>query len=1317
MKTKYLFLVSLILTTFLNAQENSLQFSGQEVLRIENPDLTDYLDDRFTIEVVFNQTTKDPVQTIFNYSSKNKGIRLFTRPNGDLIFRYNTSNYVIPGYSVSINKCSHISIVKRDSMLSFYVDGILAGSSFILDTNTIMPSNVELSIGARSDLSQGFIGEIDELRFHNDSKDSSYISNNVYKTLEDTNGLRKYYNFNEVFDFVYNYPFTTPLPSIVEQNCIQSLINVINCGTPDACNLVINGDFEEFSQPVTSHSQIQYACNWFRASAATPDYYNANSTNPAFSVPNNSNNYLPDNIPGNSAYAGGAIIPFPLNSIYETIETRLASPLQANTIYELSFDVAKRQDNVNDIVLQAFLSEVDLITVGSGDLPTFQSPNGILLEDLSNPITAINSWQTQTFQFSSGLGGQEFLYLGGISNATVYNNGPGGGFNYYFIDNVVLKEIQRNDDILLSFCENDSIVDLTNYLGSVNTGGTFTSVPPGAVTSAGVFDPSIGQGVYDVTYEYTDSLGCLSTLIINITVTPPCSKPYISQVFEDDMSDYIEIKNPDLINTVAAGTYYLVYYANNTPINGLPTATIDLGTLAPEQAIYFRTATSTPINDADPNFRGVLPAGFNDFNADNDILILTTAEDTTAYLNRIDLAGEYGTNWGQAQTLLRSSCALQYPRTDAYEVCDWASVTLAEAASAEFNQASNTNVVLGRHYTDPLSFVISGDWQDNLGVGLSAPDHSREVQIQADYDTATNGSFQACSILVEAAFNTLTINPLNYVRVQNNVDVEASASIDVQNRGSLVMVHDACYGIVGPDLVNLGANNGINVSAETLNLDAPTDYVFWSTPLTNNIQNSTVEEMFPLTAGFNPSRFFIYRNENHFDHFSGAGYPQTGIGADGFDDTAPFDYIPLTTAERNLPMIPGLGYATWPPTTTGSVYSYTVNFVGQANNGVVTVPVYRNDSSDGVNYNLIGNPYPSPISLDRLFDVNQNLIDPVAYIWSSSGDPDPNNPGPLPVDYTADSFLVYTNGMTVVSPFVDPANVFNSDRVASCQSFFVQTITDQTILPEDNSGDIVLAGDLIFNNSMRTTQPNNSFARMANTNAKNSNSPSSYKLWLNLTNQNQTLGSQIGVAFKDGASTSFNSREDVKVPYGRAINFYSRIANADLIINNQDAFDENKEISLGYTQLEGDQSNLVISIDKTEGFANQTIYLEDHLLNVVHNLSNGDYIFTSEKGVFDNRFTLKFTDSVTTNKNISEAIETVSIYGKDGKLIIKSLDNKNIKQVLVNDIYTARFGYEIANKNEVNQKEVSLQIGNNYRLIQIVVVLEDGTRHAKKLLL
>ena len=372
--------------------------------------------------------------------------------------------------------------------------------------------------------------------------------------------------------------------------------------------------------------------------------------------------------------------------------------------------------------------------------------------------------------------------------------------------------------------------------------------------------------------------------------------------------------------------------------------------------------------------------------------------------------------------------------------------------------------------------------------------------------------------------------------------------------------------------------------------------------------------------------------------------------------------------------------------------------MNKPNNGIVTVPVYHNEPSNSF-ANLIGNPYPSAIDLDRLFEVNAGLIDPVAYIWGRSANFSNDSPGsgtgPYVLSYNADSFLIYNPFLTINN------NAFNQEgTLASCQSFFVQTVS--------NNPDADYNGNLIFNNSMRTKLANNTFA-------KQSSNEKSDKLWLNVLSDKEEKISQTGFAFIENASDDFFSKEDVKTFRNNKTTFYSIIDNLDLVINVQSPFKNSKIIPLGITTSAAIGTELLISIDKKQGvFNNQEIYIYDKFSNSYNEISTNNYTFKVTSAVMDNRFILVF-DKIKIENQV-ELLSDVNVVNDKNNITVKSENGIKIKSIDVFDIYNFSInGLHLLTLKDINKTQESFTIIEKFKLLLVVTTLEDGTKVHKKI--
>lgn len=191
-----------------------------------------------------------------------------------------------------------------------------------------------------------------------------------------------------------------------------------SCTSANACNLVLNGGFEQFSSLPTNLAQISNACGW-NSATGTVDYFNTNATNLSYvQIPCNfSGNQASNNSIGNGyagLYARLNQNNNPNSNYSEVIYTRLASPLVAGVKYQLRFDVAL-SDGYSSArpILQAYFSSADLFSIN----PVLNLPSGAMpISDLTYHNN-FAGWDTITLTYTA-TGGEIFLYIGTINNFT-----------------------------------------------------------------------------------------------------------------------------------------------------------------------------------------------------------------------------------------------------------------------------------------------------------------------------------------------------------------------------------------------------------------------------------------------------------------------------------------------------------------------------------------------------------------------------------------------------------------------------------------------------------------------------------------------------------------------------------------------------------------------------------------------------------------------------------------------------------------------------------------------------------------------------------
>ena len=556
--------------------------------------------------------------------------------------------------------------------------------------------------------------------------------------------------------------------------------------------------------------------------------------------------------------------------------------------------------------------------------------------------------------------------------------------------------------------------------------------------------------------------------------------------------------------------------------------------------------------------------------------------------------------------------------------------------------------------------------------------------LNGNYNTSTNGNFRACSLIVNNGY-TLNIEDGTYVEVENNLTV--NGNVIVQSKGAFVQNNDAAI-VDGAVLSN---KTKIVVNKRTAISNNWYEYTYWSSPVKGEtIADGLYESAFNRRFLFNAKNYLDHcaetNNNNICDDNGGLGL-QDGIDDDGND----WQWVGGTTV-----MQPGVGYASThdsiifgstPGCLNPGGCSIEYTFEGPFHNGTVSVPVYRNDTDlNDINWNLIGNPYPSAISADAFLAENAVTVDTVSlsppfgvttgaiFFWSQYSPPSNTNNGNENLNFAqSDYAIINWTAQTAGGDGIMP------DRyIPSGQGFFVayDNTAPGTLVP--SSTDPIYEGRVTFKNSMRMADgiSNNKFFRTTGGNSTNSKKIPN-KLWINLTSNNGVF-SQVAVGYVYGATA-----DDDGIAYDTPRTFTNQIHSNIFTMNvgldkkfgiqGKAPIDLslNEVIPLGFGTSINVPTIYKLSLIKTEGefLSSNPVYLKDHLMNIVHNLSESDYSFTSDVGEFKDRFELTFQSGTLSDNSAQLSLKSLSIIElHDGRVQFKVNDNQTINSIQIMDV-------------------------------------------------
>ena len=509
--------------------------------------------------------------------------------------------------------------------------------------------------------------------------------------------------------------------------------------------------------------------------------------------------------------------------------------------------------------------------------------------------------------------------------------------------------------------------------------------------------------------------------------------------------------------------------------------------------------------------------------------------------------------------------------------------------------AINYTVSVSGEVTRKETSWSSGTWTNGI------PTLETTAILNEDYNTGTHGNLEVWSLII-AANKTATVADNTYLKVEK--DVIVNGTLDVASKGSFVQVDD-----LGTFTVNTGGTSRVN--KETSILNKWYDYTYWSSPVHGATANTAL-------ASAHPSMRYWFNAQNYLDELAEINNTDTYTsGHDDIDDNGD-DWAALS---GSTVLQPGVGYAAT-HSNSGFVAgnSYTYTFTGPFNTGTITTPVYYNGDNGDLDWNFIGNPYPSAINIEEFFAQNDGIVGKAVYLWSHATPPSQGNNGNQPLNFSTDDYVIINGSGGVAGASREIPNNY----IPSGQGFFIQGLTNDNVT---------------FTNVMRVADAssNSQFFRDANPVETN-------KIWVNLTNDegvfNQTL-----IAYVDGATDSDDGNYYDAVrnfSAGCAAVIYTTIAEQTdkkyaIQSKNPGNLNSNESISLGFETSISNNTQYTISIARKEGdfLNNNTVFLKDNLLNTTHDLTGSDYTFSATSGQFTSRFEIVFTsETLTTNTNV-----------------------------------------------------------------------------------
>ena len=606
------------------------------------------------------------------------------------------------------------------------------------------------------------------------------------------------------------------------------------------------------------------------------------------------------------------------------------------------------------------------------------------------------------------------------------------------------------------------------------------------------------------------------------------------------------------------------------------------------------------------------------------------------------------------------SATTTYTAEITYTLCDGRTITETDETIVTVNGAKVWN---GSVNTD---WDVANNWTPT-GVPLASdcvviPDVTNDPIV-------SGGNYNGLGLNLTIQNNALlTVESNNAVTITDWININAGGDLQLNNSASLIQI-------------NNNANQGIMHMDRTASI-RKLDYVYWSSPVANFSSSA-------ISPGTNAG--YIYK---------WAPTVANGTYASDFGKWVGGNEI----------MALGKGYIVrGPDAYTATHQNYTATFVGTPNNGVINTPIQRSTYTgtpyvgptttmvtlNDDNWNLLGNPYPSALNADTFLAENNSNIAGFVKIWTH---------GTLPSNMIVDPFyedyqMNYTVADYITYNSLGSTPPGYNGMIGAGQGFFV--------LMNDSGA---TSENIIFNNTMRShTFDNSQFYRTAE-NTENNSGIEKHRIWLDLVDPAGTSTKAL-IGYAAGATNSLDNAFDAPALGVKAsFEMYSIAENKELLIQGRTLpFDNNDQIPLGVTAPNDGMYTIALSlVDGRFLNSDQNIYLEDKLLNIIHDLKAAPYHFTIESGTNENRFVLRYTNETLGNNDFLDDNSVLVV--SNTNLSVVSTKN-TIQSVLVFDV----LGRLLVNKQNINSLEVPLhEVQKNNAPLVIQIALTNGTKVNKK---
>jgi hypothetical protein len=597
----------------------------------------------------------------------------------------------------------------------------------------------------------------------------------------------------------------------------------------------------------------------------------------------------------------------------------------------------------------------------------------------------------------------------------------------------------------------------------------------------------------------------------------------------------------------------------------------------------------------------------------------------------------------------------------------------AGTADGQLNLFGNWNNTLGNNSflegNGTVQFTGTGIQTINTVVPLGTESFNNVI-LNNNFDTGLSNDLVATNSLTVNASRTLTIDSANgYVRVNN--DLINNGNILIDNNGQLIQVNEIDNN--SGDYTSAPTRFQVRRTAQAKDLD----FIYWSSPINNfNVSGLPTDNRF----AWSPTATNANGTQGTWQAAAGVMLPGKGYIARASNGAATPTALPLTFNSGR----PNNGQFTFGITR-----------------GTITTPPNAFTTEFDDNWNLVGNPYPSAIDAEEFLVANQTKIQGSVWIWkhglvpSVATSPFYEN---FIYNYSSSDYIKY-NGLGSTEP-----DTF-AGKIALGQGFMVSML--------DTAG---VSNTLLFTNNMRSdasfgAYDNADFFRIGTPPSETIEEKS--RIWLDIFNNTSGQMDRTLMGYSTNSTMGIDHIYDCVFVPRLDVSLFSIVEDKPFIIQGRAMpFDINDRVPMGINIMEA--GSHTIAIHKTDGLFEglSEIYIEDALLNITHDLKQAPYIFTSDIGLFNNRFSIKYTNTTLGNPEFENT--NAIVVSTKNKIITVTSSIEKMDAITVFDV----LGRELFSSKENNSNQITIDtISQSNQALIVKIKLNNGKTLTRKTVL